>query len=70
MIGGREYPQSVLISFFAGAAAVASLLVVWVHSEAYQSIWQSSASVQSLFGVGYALWWIVGALIVLAIARS
>lgn len=70
IIDGRKYPQGLLIAIPVAVAAVASILVVWVHSATLQSIWQSSVSVQTVFGAGYALYWLVASYVILAIARS
>jgi hypothetical protein len=62
--------ESIALAILAGIAATCVVLVAWIHTPALGSIWTFSSSISMVFGAAYALWWMLGALIVLAYVRS
>ena len=61
------HPLSAVI---ASSAAVAIVLVVWIHTSALQSLSQFGPPLQTLFGDPYRLWWMAGGLVVLTFTRD
>ena len=57
-------------SLFASAATAAVLLVVWINTPALDSIWHFSSLLHSAFAEAYVMWWIIGALAILAYMRE
>jgi hypothetical protein len=66
----RMYSSFINEGILAGIAATCVVLVAWIHTPALGSIWTFSSSISMVFGAAYALWWMLGALIVLAYVRS
>lgn len=52
-----------------GFAATAVLLVVWLQVPALDGLWHFGNQVQTVFGVAYRFWWLIGSYVVLAAAR-
>ncbi|MDB5188146.1 MAG: hypothetical protein JWO50_666 [Candidatus Kaiserbacteria bacterium] len=62
--------ESIALAILAGIASTCIVLVVWIQTPALMSIWNFSNTIDMLFGAAYALWWILGSLLVLAYVRS
>lgn len=54
----------------AGVAAAIVLAVTWLQVPALQSVWQFGTVAQAIFAAQYRFWWLLGAYIALAGARS
>jgi len=55
---------------FAGIAATAVLLVVWLQVPGLQSLWHFGPQIQMIFGEAYRFWWLIVAYAALAVVRS
>jgi len=57
-------------SLIAGAATAVLILVFWLQVAPLSSIWHFGLQVQTIFGEGYRLWWLVLAYLALALVRT
>ncbi len=53
-----------------GLAAAIVLVIIWLQVPALHSLWHFGDQVQAVFGAAYRFWWLVGAYLGLAFARS
>lgn len=63
----RQGPVQALI---AGFACAGILMAVWLQIPALVSLWNFNALIQTIFGEGYRLWWLLGGYAALAYVRS
>ncbi len=59
-----------LLALLSGISASIITAVMWLQEPALQVIWHFSPLVQSIFGAPYALFWLLGAYLILAFVRS
>jgi hypothetical protein len=53
-----------------GIACAILAVVIWLQTPALNSLWQFGPQVQTVFSEAYRFWWMAGAYLALAIARS
>ena len=65
--GARSQPIQAAV---AGVALTIIALCIWLQTPALDTLWHFGAQVQSLFAEQYRFWWLLGAYIALAFART
>lgn len=66
--GGAVVPPTVAIVGSLSATIIA--LVMWLQVPALQLVWNFGPTIQSLFGTGYAFWWLISGFLLMAFVRS
>lgn len=64
-----DYGGKFLQAVFGAAGATIMLLVVWQQLVSSDRIWDFGPQIDTLFAAPFILWWVIGALLLLAIAR-
>ena len=62
--------RGLLFSFLAGISAAIVAVVMWLQVPALAAVWHFSTQVQTIFGSGFALLWLLLAYLILAFIRS
>jgi hypothetical protein len=62
--------RGLFFSFLSGISAVIVAVVMWLQVPALNALWHFSTTIQSIFGISYAFFWMIGAYLVLAFVRS
>lgn len=62
--------RGLLLAILSGISATIITVVIWLQEPALQAIWHFSPLVQNIFGAAYALFWLLGAYLMLAFVGS
>jgi hypothetical protein len=62
--------RGLFFSLLAGLSATIVAVVMWLQVPALTALWHFSSPVQSIFGASYAIFWLIGAYLILAFVRS
>jgi hypothetical protein len=65
-----DHSAGFFVSLICAVAATIVLIIVWVQIPLLESFWQLGPTVQTIFGDGYRLFWLIGAYLALAFARG
>ena len=63
---GLNFPHSLMTA----CATTIAIITVWINSGVLQNIWHFGPQITTLFGAAYALWWLIGSMIVIAFVRG
>jgi hypothetical protein len=62
--------RGLMLSFLAGISAAIVVIVMWLQVPVLTTVWHFNSQVQTIFGSGFALFWLIGAYLILAFIRS
>jgi hypothetical protein len=65
-----DHSSPPLVALVASLATVIIVIVFWIQITPLEFLWRPGAQMQSLFGDQYAFFWLIGAYLALAFARS